>query len=97
MKVVNVLLRLSTVTYFDKKTPSFSFERVQNMPLNNLYKFLPLVNGAFDRLLVQVYQKAKYIKYCESYENLYEFTKNGCVIQAILRKMRSCQRFRIYG
>ena len=34
------------------------------MPLNSLHKFLSLVNGAFDRLLMQVYQKAKYMKYC---------------------------------
>ena len=64
MKTINVLQRFLTVSYFDKKTPSFTFERAQNIPLNSLHKFLLLANDAFDRLLMQVYQKANYMKYC---------------------------------
>ena len=58
-----------------QKAPLFKFERVQNIS----HKFLPLINGVFDRLLVC--QKAK----CMNYRERYEINKN-------LRKVHYCPR-----
>lgn len=46
------------------------FDRVENMSLNGLHNYLPLINGAFDRF--QVYQKAEYIRFSERCQKLIE-------------------------